>query len=287
MSDYTTINLEEGQTVVAALAKNFVLLGSSFEWARPDNHEDLWVKQASLEYLRKGNQLELSPHNRLPPHKPTIFYCPNGVILSHQLKSAQSEVNRGFNVVFTAEQERVFQPEAEVNTTQPNLTLNAQDCVTKPTNFEKLYYDLRTALRTATLRHTDYKLPDTAIIAEDLKTTGNLSQATDSFERLLQEIIDQTREREQQSCKAKIDVQADRADRTEKRLREKIQQAMSNLSGEGYYSGGVVSPKPEGENVHMVRWYGERPSHPIEKARERLIQELAKRAADKEREKTG
>ena len=287
MSEYTTIQLEEGQTIVAALAKNFVLLGSSFEWARPDRQEDLWIKQASLEYLRKGNQLELSPHNKLPPHKPTIFRCPNGVILLHQLKTAQSEVNRGFNVVFTAEEERVFQPKAEVNTTQPNLTLNAQDCVTEPTNFEKLYYDLRTAIRTATLRHTDYKLPDTAIIAEDLKTTGNVSQATDSFERLLQEIIDQTREREQQSCKAKLDVQADRADGTEKRLREKIQQATSILSGEGYYSGGVVSPTPEEERTHRITWYRGLAPHPIERARERLIQELAKRAADKEDKKTG
>lgn len=287
MGEYTTINLEKDQTIVAALAKNFVLLGSTFAWARPDKHEDLWIKQASIEYLRNGNELILTPHNKLPPHKPTIYHCPNGVILSHQLKSAQSEVNRGFIVIFTAQQERVFQSKAVANTTQPNLTLNAQDCVTKATNYEKLYYQLRTAIRTATLRHTDYKLPDTAIIAEDLKTSNNLSQATDSFERLLQEIIDQTREREQKSCKAKLDVQADRADRTEKRLREKMHQAMSNLSGEGYYSGGVVSPTPEENRPYTITWYRGLAPHPIETARERLIGELAKRVADKEDKKTG
>lgn len=287
MSEYTHIQLEEGQTIVSALAKNFVLLGSSFDWARPDNHDDLWVRQASLEYLRKGNRLKLVPAKERPRHNPTIFYCQNGVILLHQLKTAQSEVNRGFNVVFTSEQERVFQPKAEPDTTMPNLTLNAQDCVTEATNFEKLYYQLRTAIRTATLRHTDYKLPDTAIIAEDLRTSGNLSQATDSFERLLQEIIDQTCEQEHQSCKAKLDVQADRADGTEKRLRDKIHQATSILSGEGYYSGGVVSPKPEENRPHEVRWYGKTPAHAIERARERLLRELAERAAEKNPIKPG
>jgi hypothetical protein len=267
MGDYTTIKLEKDQTIVAAFAKNYPLLGSTFEWARPDKHEDLWIKQASLEYLRKGNELELAPHNKLPPHKPTIYHCPNGVILSHQLKSAQAELNLGFTVIFTAGQERVFQPKAVTNTTQPNLTLNAQDCVTKPTNYEKLYYDLRTAIRTATLRHTDYKLPDTAIIAEDLKASNNLSQATDSFERLLQEIIDQTREREQKSCKAKLDAQADRADRTEKKLREKIHQAMSALSGEGYYSGGLLSPRPEENRPHIITWYDEPRDNRIGRAR--------------------
>lgn len=287
MSEYTHIQLEEGQTIVAALAKNFVLLGSTFDWARPDKHDDLWVRQITLEYLRKGNQLELAPPNPLPPHHPTILRCPNGVILSHQLKTAQSEVNKGFNVVFTAEAGMVFQLEAAANETSPNLTLNAQDCVTEATDFEKLYYQLRTAIRIATLRHTDYKLPDTAIIAEDLRTSGNLSQATDSFERLLQEIIDQTREQEQQSCKAKLDVQADRADRTEKRLRDKIQQATSILSGEGYYTGGIVSPKPEENRPHEVRWYGNGSANPIERARERLLGELAKRAAEKNPIKPG
>lgn len=195
--------------------------------------------------IAKEGKITIYPndHRRAKQHeKPLTKYCYNGVIANQYLSELERNLRKGFITVLTGVSDDVaVQPETpDVNPPKPSenrITLEGE-----PEDYEKAYWNLRTALRMGIQRATGISLQDPAEIANHLRETDNLDQAAESFRIMIEQAFAdgenkgienaiQQREEDQRKARNKLLV-----------LEEAIRIAMKVAKGEPH-TGGTVQGK--------------------------------------------
>jgi hypothetical protein len=136
--------------------------------------------------IQQGYEIDITPAlDPIPDVPALIFYLDNGVISHEQLAQAEQNLEKGYKVTFTKDKKRVFEPKADHNESVTETTEKPQYPECHGQDYKADYWNLRTALRQGIQRATGISLQDTAEIANRLRQTKNLEEATQSFEILV------------------------------------------------------------------------------------------------------